>query len=132
MPRHHRSNWRQVPCARCLGGGRGSGPISLVPVGAGSGGGCGGLLGEDPVRERPGARLQFPYDRGRRGSRTLIGQVAARKCFSAPSSPNLTKFVPNAEKVSLDCGNWIQQEMPKRSNQAIVRWLEYRVVTDPI
>ncbi|MGE7616488.1 MULTISPECIES: alpha/beta fold hydrolase [unclassified Paenibacillus] len=39
-------------------------------------------------------------------------------------SENLTKFVPNAEVVNLDCGQWIQQEKPEETNQAILRWLE--------
>jgi pimeloyl-ACP methyl ester carboxylesterase len=39
-------------------------------------------------------------------------------------SENLTKFVPNAEVVNLDCGHWIQQEKPEETNQAILRWLE--------
>lgn len=41
-----------------------------------------------------------------------------------PRSENLTKFVPNVETVSLDCGHWIQQEMPDEVNQAILSWLE--------
>ena len=36
---------------------------------------------------------------------------------------NLTKFVPNVEVVSLDCGHWIQQEMPDETNQTILNWL---------
>lgn len=40
-----------------------------------------------------------------------------------PKSPSLTKFVPNVEVVSLDCGHWIQQEMPNETNQAILAWL---------
>jgi len=39
-------------------------------------------------------------------------------------SENLAKFVPNAEVVNLDCGQWIQQEKPEETNQAILRWLE--------
>ncbi|MEK4349177.1 alpha/beta fold hydrolase [Paenibacillus sp. FSL P4-0184] len=39
-------------------------------------------------------------------------------------SENLTKFVPNAEVVNLDCGHWIQQEKPEETKQAILRWLE--------
>ena len=41
-----------------------------------------------------------------------------------PPSENLTKFVPNAEVVSLDCGHWIQQEKPDETNQVILKWLE--------
>lgn len=41
-----------------------------------------------------------------------------------PKSPTLTKFVPNVDVVSLDCGHWIQQEKPDETNQAILNWLE--------
>ena len=41
-----------------------------------------------------------------------------------PKFENLTDFVPEAEVVSLDCGHWIQQEMPEETNQAILQWLE--------
>lgn len=41
-----------------------------------------------------------------------------------PKFERLTDFVPNAEAVSLDCGHWIQQEMPEETNQAIIKWLE--------
>jgi pimeloyl-ACP methyl ester carboxylesterase len=46
-------------------------------------------------------------------------------------SENLTKFVPNVETVNLDCGHWIQQEMPDEANQAILSWLERQAVTQP-
>lgn len=39
-------------------------------------------------------------------------------------SENLARFVPNVEVVSLDCGHWIQEEMPAETNQAILSWLE--------
>ncbi|MEU8814744.1 alpha/beta hydrolase [Actinoplanes sp. NPDC048796] len=35
----------------------------------------------------------------------------------------LTDFVPNAEVVSLDCGHWIQQEKPRETTEAILKWL---------
>ncbi|MFB9447025.1 alpha/beta hydrolase [Dactylosporangium vinaceum] len=38
----------------------------------------------------------------------------------------LADFVPGVEVVSLDCGHWIQQEMPEETNQAILRWLDRR------
>ncbi|WVK83360.1 hypothetical protein KZZ52_57255 [Dactylosporangium sp. AC04546] len=38
-------------------------------------------------------------------------------------SERLTDFVPDAEVVSLDCGHWIQQELPEEANQAILKWL---------
>ena len=39
-------------------------------------------------------------------------------------SEKLTEFVPNVEVVKLDCGHWIQQEKPKKTNKAILKWLE--------
>ncbi len=39
-------------------------------------------------------------------------------------SEKLTDFVPNVEVVSLDCGHWVQQEMPEETNQVILKWLE--------
>ena len=41
-----------------------------------------------------------------------------------PRAANLTKFVPNAEEIGLDCGHWIQEEKPDELNQVIVSWLE--------
>lgn len=38
----------------------------------------------------------------------------------------LTDFVPNVEVVSLDCGHWIQQEMPQETTEAILKWLDQR------
>lgn len=40
-----------------------------------------------------------------------------------PQSENLADFVPNVEVVSLDCGHWIQEEMPEETNLAILGWL---------
>lgn len=40
-----------------------------------------------------------------------------------PRSANLTEFVPNAEVVGLDCGHWIQQELPDQTNRAMLDWL---------
>ena len=36
---------------------------------------------------------------------------------------NLEAFVPNVDVVSLDCGHWIQEELPLETNEAIVGWL---------
>lgn len=44
-------------------------------------------------------------------------------------SENLATFVPNAEELTLDCGHWIQQEMPQETNQAILNWLEQQAAT---
>ncbi len=41
-----------------------------------------------------------------------------------PPLDNLADFVPNVEIVTLDCGHWIQQEMPEQATQAILAWLK--------
>jgi pimeloyl-ACP methyl ester carboxylesterase len=41
-----------------------------------------------------------------------------------PKFERLSEFVPNVEVVSLNCGHWIQQEMPTETNQVILKWLE--------
>ncbi|NQX81848.1 MAG: alpha/beta hydrolase [Flavobacteriaceae bacterium] len=41
-----------------------------------------------------------------------------------PKFEKLPEFVPNLEVISMDCGHWIQQEMPEETNQAILKWLE--------
>jgi pimeloyl-ACP methyl ester carboxylesterase len=46
-----------------------------------------------------------------------------------PRSENLTEFVPNVEVVGLDCGHWIQEEMPEETNQLITKWLEQQDAT---
>lgn len=38
-------------------------------------------------------------------------------------SPNLSDFVPNVHIESLDCGHWIQQEEPEKTNKIILKWL---------
>ena len=43
-----------------------------------------------------------------------------------PRSQNLTAFVPNVEEVSLDCGHWIQEELPEETNKLILDWLSQR------
>jgi pimeloyl-ACP methyl ester carboxylesterase len=40
-----------------------------------------------------------------------------------PKAHDLTRFVPNAEEVSLDCGHWIQEEKPAETTQLILSWL---------
>ncbi len=40
-----------------------------------------------------------------------------------PKFERLAEFVPNVEVTSLDCGHWIQQELPEETNQAILKWL---------
>jgi pimeloyl-ACP methyl ester carboxylesterase len=43
-----------------------------------------------------------------------------------PRSQNLTAFVPNVEEVSLDCGHWIQEELPEETTKLILDWLAQR------
>jgi len=43
-----------------------------------------------------------------------------------PQSENLAEFVPNVEVASLDCGHWIQQEMPKDTTRTMLDWLARR------
>jgi pimeloyl-ACP methyl ester carboxylesterase len=40
-----------------------------------------------------------------------------------PRSPNLAAFVPGVEVVGLDCGHWIQQELPEETTRVILDWL---------
>lgn len=40
-----------------------------------------------------------------------------------PLSPSLSKYVPNVQVATLDCGHWIQQELPEQTNQLILNWL---------
>lgn len=40
-----------------------------------------------------------------------------------PKSDNLTEFVPKVDGASLDCGHWIQQEMPEETTRLILDWL---------
>ena len=41
-----------------------------------------------------------------------------------PKSERLPELVPNVDVVSLDCGHWIQQELPEETNQVIIKWLK--------
>ncbi len=40
-----------------------------------------------------------------------------------PQSKTLSEFVPGIDVVSLDCGHWIQQELPDETTKAILDWL---------
>ncbi|WP_223476779.1 alpha/beta fold hydrolase [Oricola indica] len=40
-----------------------------------------------------------------------------------PKFERLTDFVPNADVVALDCGHWIQEEMPGETTRSILAWL---------
>lgn len=46
-------------------------------------------------------------------------------------SEALSQFVPDVEVVSLDCGHWIQEELPEETNRAILTWLERQAATPP-
>ena len=43
-----------------------------------------------------------------------------------PKFAGLLEFVPKVEVVNLDCGHWVQQELPEETNRAILTWLERR------
>lgn len=38
-------------------------------------------------------------------------------------APNLEAFVPRVEVVDLNCGHWIQQELPEETTRLILEWL---------
>lgn len=39
-------------------------------------------------------------------------------------APHLEKFVPSVEVVELNCGHWIQQELPEETTRLILEWLQ--------
>ncbi|SEB36474.1 Pimeloyl-ACP methyl ester carboxylesterase [Tenacibaculum sp. MAR_2009_124] len=41
-----------------------------------------------------------------------------------PKFERLSEFVPKVDVVSLDCGHWIQQELPEETNRVILNWLK--------
>lgn len=43
---------------------------------------------------------------------------------SIPKFEGLSEFVPKVQVVNLDCGHWIQQELPEETNEAILAWLK--------
>ena len=36
---------------------------------------------------------------------------------------NLEHFVPNVDVVTVDCGHWIQEELPDQTNRTMLEWL---------
>lgn len=44
-------------------------------------------------------------------------------------SENLAEFVPKVEVVHLDCGHWIQHELPEETNQVILEWLKQQDIS---
>ncbi|TQM79155.1 pimeloyl-ACP methyl ester carboxylesterase [Saccharothrix saharensis] len=65
------------------------------------------LADVDPVVRRPALMIY--------GTRDVV-----------PRGENLTTFVPDVEVVTLECGHWIQQELPEETNRAILDWLGRR------
>ena len=39
------------------------------------------------------------------------------------AAPRLDHVVPNVDVASLDCGLWIQEELPDQTNETILGWL---------
>ncbi len=64
------------------------------------------LADVDPIIQQPALMIYGDRDR------------------AIPRSENLTEFVPNVEVVGLDCGHWIQEELPEETNQVILKWLD--------
>jgi len=56
-----------------------------------------------------------------------IIQIPALMIYGAqdmiPPSDTLKDFVPNVEIETLNCGHWIQQELPEETTQAVLTWL---------
>ncbi|WP_433796208.1 alpha/beta fold hydrolase [Actinoplanes sp. CA-252034] len=44
-------------------------------------------------------------------------------------SARLAEFVPGVEVIDLDCGHWIQQELPEETTRAILKWLDQHDAT---
>ena len=62
------------------------------------------LADVDPIIQQPALMIY--------GNRDMI-----------PKFEKLPEFVPNVDVISLDCGHWIQQELPEETNQTILKWL---------
>jgi len=45
------------------------------------------------------------------------------------ASPNLQDFVPHLDVVTLDCGHWIQQELPQQTTDTMLHWLRQQGAT---
>lgn len=45
-------------------------------------------------------------------------------------APNLEAFVPRVEVVELNCGHWIQQELPDETTHLILEWLQRQEVAE--
>lgn len=63
------------------------------------------LLGHtEPLIEKPALMIY--------GERDIVARA-----------PDLERFVPEVDIVTLDCGHWIHLEMPEQTNQLILDWL---------
>jgi len=63
------------------------------------------VLGEaDPIVHQPALMIY--------GERDLVA-----------AAPRLEHFVPSVDVVSLNCGHWIQEELPDQTNRTILAWL---------
>ena len=45
-------------------------------------------------------------------------------------APNLEALVPRVEVVDLDCGHWIQEEMPEQTTRLVLEWLQRHDAVD--
>ncbi|MCL4122965.1 UNVERIFIED_CONTAM: hypothetical protein GTU68_039715 [Idotea baltica] len=68
------------------------------------------LADVNPIIERPALMIY--------GDRDVI-----------PKFEKLPEFVPNVDVVNLDCGHWIQQEKPQKTNRTILEWLKQQDAT---
>ncbi|MFJ2299314.1 alpha/beta fold hydrolase [Oerskovia paurometabola] len=68
------------------------------------------LADADPVVKQPALMIY--------GGRDMVAR-----------SERLAEFVPGVDVVDLDCGHWIQQELPEETNRVILAWLEQQDAT---
>ncbi len=48
-----------------------------------------------------------------------------------PTLENLSDFVPRVQTHTLDCGHWIQQELPGETNGLMLDWLGRHYPSNP-
>jgi len=68
------------------------------------------LADVDPVVKQPALMIY--------GSRDMVAR-----------SERLAELVPDVDVVDLDCGHWIQQELPEETNRVILTWLAQQDAT---
>ena len=44
---------------------------------------------------------------------------------AVPPNPDLSRYVPDVQTHTLECGHWIQQEKPEETNALMLEWLEH-------